>query len=112
MRGLMLAGTNSNVGKTTVTMGIMAAFKKKGYRVMPSKTGPDYIDPMFHHFVTGEASTNLDTWMLDPEMIKTLFCRRLSPKDLAVVEGVMGLYLTSPSARGPGARCWSRARAG
>ena len=92
MRGLMLAGTNSNVGKTTVTMGIMAAFKKKGYRVMPSKTGPDYIDPMFHHFVTGEASTNLDTWMLDPEMIKTLFCRRLGPKDLAVVEGVMGLY--------------------
>lgn len=92
MRGLMLAGTNSNVGKTTVTMGIMAAFKKKGYRVMPSKTGPDYIDPMFHHFVTGEGSTNLDTWMLAPEMVRTLFGRRLGPKDLAVVEGVMGLY--------------------
>src|SRR5665647_332790 len=88
----MLAGTSSNVGKTTVTMGIMSAFRKRGIRVKPFKTGPDYIDPMFHSFVTGEKSINLDTWMLDEETIRGLFHRRLTEKDLGIVEGVMGLY--------------------
>jgi len=88
----MLAGTSSNVGKTTVTMGIMAAFKKRGIRVKPFKTGPDYIDPMFHSFVTGEKSINLDTWMLDDNTIRGLFHRRLTNEDLGIVEGVMGLY--------------------
>ena len=92
MHGLMLAGTNSNVGKTTATMGIMAAFKAKGCHVVPAKTGPDYIDPMFHQFVTDEASVNLDTWIVDPEQIKTLYARRLKADDLGIVEGVMGLY--------------------
>ncbi len=92
MHGLMLAGTNSNVGKTTATMGIMAAFKARGCHVVPAKTGPDYIDPMFHEFVTGEPSVNLDTWIVDPERIKTLYARRLKADDLGIVEGVMGLY--------------------
>ncbi|MGV8905208.1 MAG: cobyrinate a,c-diamide synthase [Acetobacterium sp.] len=92
MNYFMLAGTSSNVGKTTVTMGIMAAFKKRGIRVKPFKTGPDYIDPMFHGFVTGEKSINLDTWMLDEATIHGLFQRRLSGADLGIVEGVMGLY--------------------
>ena len=92
MNYFMLAGTSSNVGKTTVTMGIMSAFKKRGIRVKPFKTGPDYIDPMFHSFVTGEKSINLDTWMLDEETIRGLFQRRLTGNDLGIVEGVMGLY--------------------
>lgn len=92
MNYFMLAGASSNVGKTTVTMGIMAAFKKRGLRVKPFKTGPDYIDPMFHRFVTGEPSINLDTWMLDEETIRGLFSRRLAENDLGIVEGVMGLY--------------------
>jgi cobyrinic acid a,c-diamide synthase len=92
MHGLMLAGTSSNVGKTTATMGLMAAFKAKGCHVLPAKTGPDYIDPMFHQFVTDEPSVNLDTWIVSSERIKTLFYRRLKEDDLAIVEGVMGLY--------------------
>ena len=92
MNYFMLAGTSSNVGKTTVTMGIMSAFRKRGIRVKPFKTGPDYIDPMFHSFVTGERSINLDTWMLDEETIRGLFHRRLTGNDLGIVEGVMGLY--------------------
>jgi cobyrinic acid a,c-diamide synthase len=89
----MLAGASSNVGKTTVTMGIMAAFKKRGLRVRPFKTGPDYIDPMFHSFVTGEPSINLDTWLLNEATIRGLFDRRLETEnDLGIAEGVMGLY--------------------
>ncbi|MDP2842458.1 MAG: cobyrinate a,c-diamide synthase, partial [Acetobacterium sp.] len=92
MNYFMLAGASSNVGKTTVTMGIMAAFKKRGLRVKPFKTGPDYIDPMFHRFVTGEPSINLDTWMLNEETVRGLFFRRLDENDLGIAEGVMGLY--------------------
>ena len=93
MNYFMLAGVSSNVGKTTVTMGIMAAFKKRGIRVKPFKTGPDYIDPMFHSFVTGEPSINLDTWLLDEDTIRGLFDRRLETEnDLGIAEGVMGLY--------------------
>lgn len=92
MNYFMLAGTSSNVGKTTVTMGIMAAFKKRGICVKPFKTGPDYIDPMFHSFVTEERSINLDTWMVDENTIRGLFHRRLTGKDLGIIEGVMGLY--------------------
>jgi len=92
MYGMMLAGVSSNVGKTTVTMGVMAAYKAMGQRVVPFKTGPDYIDPMFHTFVTDNPSANLDTWMVDPEMIKTLYYGKLGPEDLGIVEGVMGLY--------------------
>lgn len=92
MNCFMLAGSSSNVGKTTVTMGIMAALKKRNLRVKPFKTGPDYIDPMFHRFVTGEASINLDTWMLDEKTIDYLFNSRLKDKEVGVIEGVMGLY--------------------
>ncbi|MGL4607546.1 MAG: cobyrinate a,c-diamide synthase [Eubacteriaceae bacterium] len=92
MQYFMLAGANSNVGKTTITMGIMAAYKKRGLSVQPFKTGPDYIDPMFHNFVTGEKSINLDTWLLDEETVLGLFQRRLTHGNLGIVEGVMGLY--------------------
>lgn len=92
MRKFMIAGVSSNVGKTTVTMGVMRALVQSGYSVVPFKTGPDYIDPMFHTFVTDVPSTNLDTWMLDDETTKRLFYEKLQDDSVAVVEGVMGLY--------------------
>lgn len=92
MHTFMLAGVSSNVGKTTVTMGIMSALCKRGLDVVPFKTGPDYIDPMFHTFVTGKKSTNLDTWMLDQDTIRQLFYRKLSESSIGIMEGVMGLY--------------------
>lgn len=92
MNTFMLAGVSSNVGKTTVTMGVMAALCKRNCPVVPFKTGPDYIDPMFHTFVTGKKSTNLDTWMVDRETIRSLFYHKLSENSVAVIEGVMGLY--------------------
>jgi cobyrinic acid a,c-diamide synthase len=92
MRDFMLAGVSSNVGKTTVTMGIMAALKARGETVIPFKTGPDYIDPMFHTFVTGRRSTNLDTWMVAPERIRTLYFSHMAEDAVGITEGVMGMY--------------------
>ncbi|MEG0378902.1 MAG: cobyrinate a,c-diamide synthase, partial [Eubacterium sp.] len=92
MNTFMLAGVSSNVGKTTVTMGILSAFCKRGIDVVPFKTGPDYIDPMFHSFVTGKKSANLDTWMVDEESIKMLFYHKMQEASLGIMEGVMGLY--------------------
>jgi cobyrinic acid a,c-diamide synthase len=89
---IMIAGTNSGCGKTTVTLGILAAFVKRGLSVQPFKVGPDYLDPMLHTFVTKAASRNLDSWLLDENVLSYLFQKAAAEKDLAVVEGVMGLY--------------------
>ncbi len=92
MKKFMIAGISSNVGKTTVTMGVMRALVRSGYSVVPFKTGPDYIDPMFHTFVTDVPSVNLDTWMLSDDTTRRLFYEKLNEDAVAVVEGVMGLY--------------------
>lgn len=91
-KGFLLAGTQSGVGKTTISTGIMGALKKRGYSVKPFKVGPDYIDPQFHRFITGNPSRNLDGYMLKEEVLKGLFPQNLQAGDIAVVEGVMGLY--------------------
>ncbi|MCT4617778.1 MAG: cobyrinate a,c-diamide synthase [Marinisporobacter sp.] len=88
----VLAGTQSGVGKTTISIGLMAALKNRGMNVQPFKVGPDYIDPAFHTFVTGNKSRNLDSWMLDEDIIKKLLIKNGRNKDIAVIEGVMGLY--------------------
>ncbi|MEW9122154.1 MAG: cobyrinate a,c-diamide synthase [Thermotaleaceae bacterium] len=88
----VLAGTQSGVGKTTISIGIMAALKKRGLQIQPFKVGPDYIDPAFHTFVTGNHSRNLDGWMLESKVIRELFLKNSRKKDIAVIEGVMGLY--------------------
>ncbi|SFJ22209.1 cobyrinate a,c-diamide synthase [Thermoflavimicrobium dichotomicum] len=88
----VIAGTGSGVGKTTCTLGLMAAFRKRGLSVQGFKAGPDYIDPSYHTAVTGRPSRNLDTWMCQPERMKEIFLRGSDGADLSIIEGVMGLY--------------------
>ncbi len=89
---ILIAGTASGVGKTTSTVGIIAALRKRGYRVHPYKVGPDYIDPGYLTQAAGSACRNLDSWMTLPETVKDLFSRNSSPLSIAIIEGVMGLY--------------------
>ncbi|MFW6269551.1 MAG: cobyrinate a,c-diamide synthase [Bacillota bacterium] len=89
---LVIAGTRSGVGKTTISLGLMAALTKKGYKVQPYKVGPDYIDPGFHNLVTGNTSYNLDSYFLGNEGVKKLFKKTGAEADIAVIEGVMGLF--------------------
>lgn len=88
---LMIAGTASGVGKTTVAMGIMAALSKER-TVQPYKVGPDYIDPAFHTYITGRKCRNLDSYMLEAPMVRYLYEKNLADAEVAVVEGVMGLF--------------------
>ncbi|MBM7660089.1 cobyrinic acid a,c-diamide synthase [Bacillus mesophilus] len=89
---IMIAGTASGVGKTTLTIGIMAALHKRGLTVQGFKCGPDYIDPAYHTAVTNRPSRNLDSYMLDQEMIKSIFVHGQAKADLSIIEGMMGLF--------------------
>lgn len=92
MKKIVLGGTHSNSGKTTVTASILKALSSRGMNLAPFKAGPDYIDPMFHKFVCGKPSHNLDTFMLNSETVNYLFQKNSRGTDLSIVEGVMGLY--------------------
>ena len=88
----LIAGTHSGCGKTTVTLGLMAALKQRGYRVQPFKVGPDFIDPGHHSRITGRFSHNLDGWMLDRATNQEIFSRMREGADVLAGEGVMGLF--------------------
>lgn len=92
MKKILIAGTNSGVGKTTISLGIMQALTKRGLKVQPYKVGPDYIDPSYHTFITGIDSRNLDSYMLEDEKIKYIVNKASDEADISVIEGVMGLY--------------------
>ena len=89
---IVIAGTHSGAGKTTIATAIMAALAGKGHRVQPFKVGPDYIDPNYHGAATGRVSRNLDAWMMGEETVREMFARSAREAGLSVVEGVMGLY--------------------
>lgn len=89
---VMIAGVHSGVGKTTVTLGILAALRRMGFAVQPYKVGPDYIDPGWHFWAAGQRSHNLDSWMGPEEVVQTVFCKHAATADICVIEGVMGLF--------------------
>lgn len=95
----VVAGTQSGVGKTTLTLGLLAAFARRGLRVSSCKIGPDFIDPGHHAKIIGRVSRNLDGWMLSREMNRLVFAKQALDSDLVVVEGAMGLF------DGAGAAC-------
>ena len=88
----LIAAPTSGSGKTTVSRGLMALFVKKGLKVQPFKCGPDYIDTKYHEAVCGRPSINLDTFMASPEHVGGLYARYSADADVAVVEGMMGMY--------------------
>ena len=88
----ILAGTGSGCGKTTVTLGLLSLLKQRGWRVQPYKVGPDYLDTGWHTAVSGVASRNLDSFMLPAPVLNALFNEQMQQADIAVIEGVMGLY--------------------
>ncbi|HHV73218.1 MAG TPA: cobyrinate a,c-diamide synthase [Thermoanaerobacterium sp.] len=90
-KAFMIAGTHSGAGKTTITIGIIGYLSRK-YKVIPFKIGPDYIDTAYHRFASGNFSYNLDVYMLGDEYVKKSFLNHALSGDVAVIEGVMGMY--------------------
>lgn len=91
-QAFLIAAPRSNSGKTLLTLGLIKAFKRKGYNVQPFKCGPDYIDPMHHKAVSGNPSYNLDTWMASQEHVRNIFSKQMLDANMGIAEGVMGLF--------------------
>jgi cobyrinic acid a,c-diamide synthase len=92
MKGFLVAGTSSGVGKTTVALAIMAALRKRGFAVQPFKCGPDFLDTGHHSQVCGRVSRNLDTWMLNADENREAFAKASVAADVVIAEGMMGLF--------------------
>ncbi|WP_370572158.1 AAA family ATPase, partial [Methanomethylovorans sp.] len=93
-RVLISAGSSSS-GKTTVTIGLLAALSKAGYKVQPFKVGLDYIDPSYYSEITGRRARNIDGYLMDEERVRDVFlhgCEVDGEADIAIIEGVRGLY--------------------
>jgi len=92
MKSIVIAAPVSGSGKTTVTIGLMECLRRRGLRVAPFKVGPDFIDPGYHRLVTGRPSINLDSWICDPAVVQEIYADYSEDADIAVIEGVMGLF--------------------
>ncbi len=91
-KAIVIAGTSSGCGKTSVALGLMKAFARKGLVVQGFKSGPDFIDPGLHRMATGLPSHNLDGWMLSAEEVHRVFRRNHEGCDISIIEGAMGLF--------------------
>lgn len=89
---LVIAGTHSGAGKTTIVTGLLAVLAARGLRVQSYKIGPDYIDPGYHQLASGKPAHNLDTWLLPDEEMLSIFAETSSKNDMVIIEGVMGLH--------------------
>jgi len=89
---IVIAGTQSGVGKTSVSLALVAAIRRRGYRVQTFKVGPDFLDPSYLGLASGRPCYNLDGWMTDRDYVSRLFARGTENADIAIVEGVMGLF--------------------
>jgi len=89
---IVVAGTHSGAGKTTIASGLMAALAAKGHDVAPFKVGPDFIDPSYHSLATSRPGRNLDAFLSGVDLIEPLFVHGAKDADIAVIEGVMGLF--------------------
>jgi cobyrinic acid a,c-diamide synthase len=98
--GLLISAIRSGAGKTTVTLGLLAALARRGVRLRAAKAGPDYIDPAFHAAATDVSCVNLDSWTMPPSLLQALVARATENADLVVVEGVMGLFDGVPATPG------------
>ena len=92
MKRIIIGGTNSGCGKTTVTCAVLQALVNRKMRVASFKCGPDYIDPMFHEKIIGTSAFNLDSFFCDDNTLKYLLCENGGDVDISVIEGVMGFY--------------------
>ena len=90
--GIVVAGTNSGVGKTTISIAIMHGLIARGYKVQPYKIGPDYIDPSYHNMICKRKSRNLDVWLMGKHGLIESYIKNNADADFAILEGVMGLY--------------------
>jgi cobyrinic acid a,c-diamide synthase len=98
--GLLISAPRSGAGKTTVTLGILAALMRRGVRVRAAKSGPDYIDPAFHAAATGSSSLNLDSWSMPPTLLDALAADAADNAEMLVIEGAMGLFDGVPAEPG------------
>lgn len=111
--GILISAPSSGTGKTTVMLGLLRAFSDMGLRVQPFKSGPDYIDPAFHHAAARKASFNLDSWGMDEALMNTIVAEG-EDADIAIAEGSMGLYdgVASKGASGFGSSAETAVRFG
>jgi cobyrinic acid a,c-diamide synthase len=91
-RGLIIAAPQSGAGKTTITLAVLAALKRRGVKVRAAKAGPDYIDPAFHAAVADNLVVNLDSWAMPDSLLEALIVRAADGADILIIEGVMGLF--------------------